>query len=445
MVDALILGGGPSGGTVALGLRRLGYSVTVVTQARPFEALEGISERVVAGLRGAGFHHALSAIPEPTSRQALWNGEHTQANTERLIHRPTLDRGILLDLEDSGVQVIPGHVGRVAKSPQGYQVDIQSGTDHRRLTAGFLVEARGRRAPSQGRSRMRGAETVALLQVWQGPPLSPASAVESFAQGWAWMAASEGGQRYLQTTLDAAQPTLPAREQLGEFLRQRLAGLACAQAFLTGAHPIGAVVARASTAILQQESVGEDWIRVGDAAMAVDPLSGNGIFQALSSALIAPAVINTLLGRPAQGALARAFYRQRLAHLFLRFARLGRDFYRLEQRWAAQSFWSARAAWPDDLPVHESPQQRPVEIAQRPVVNEGYIETQAVLITADQPLGVWQVAGIAMAPLVEQLRQEPLSRGASPQQQLCRRWSMSPAQARQVLAWLGQYRLLNGG
>jgi len=42
----------------------------------------------------------------------------------------------------------------------------------------------------------------------------------------------------------------------------------------------------------------------------VDPLSGNGIFQSLSSALVAPAVINTLLRQPDSADLARRFYQR---------------------------------------------------------------------------------------------------------------------------------------
>ena len=55
----IILGAGPAGGAVALGLIRLGYEVIVVGQPRPFDAVEGISERVVEGLKGAGFKRAL--------------------------------------------------------------------------------------------------------------------------------------------------------------------------------------------------------------------------------------------------------------------------------------------------------------------------------------------------------------------------------------------------
>ncbi|MEZ5592751.1 MAG: tryptophan 7-halogenase [Gammaproteobacteria bacterium] len=437
-----VLGGGPAGGTVALGLARLGYSVTLATRPRPFDALEGISERVLAGLRGAGFQHALHAIPEPTPRYAHWNGVSNQANTERLVQRASLDRAIQQDLEAGGVQVLSGRVQRVNQSEQGYQIDITGNGAGWQLNAEVLIEARGRRAPSSGSARLHGPATVSLLQRWQGPPLQDRSAVQSFADGWAWMAAKADGYRYLQLTLDTEKQSLPPRQELARLCWERLQQLESAQVFLAGAHPAGPVVARASTPLLNREAVGENWIRVGDAAMAVDPLSGNGIFQSLSSALLAPVVINTLLNKPSQKELAQAFYNQRLEHLFLRFARLGRDFYRMEERWPERDFWSIRAAWPDKRPTHAAPDYSPPRVEQRAVVCDGYIEARPVVITAEQPLGVWQVAGIKIAPLVEQLRHQPLNRQDNPAAQLRRRWPMSARQAAYLVDWLHQHRLL---
>ena len=81
-------------------------------------------------------------------------------------------------------------------------------------------------------------------------------------------------------------------------------------------------------------------------------LSGHGVFEALASATAAVPVVTTLLRRPADAALARAFYEERVEQAFLRFARIARDFYRLEERWQEAAFWQARRRWPDDLPAH---------------------------------------------------------------------------------------------
>ena len=64
---------------------------------------------------------------------------------------------------------------------------------------------------------------------------------------------------------------------------------------------------------------------IGDASAAMDPLSGHGMFWAVSSALAAAAVRRTLAaGRDAAGdTLARRFLGQRATDLFLRQARIG--------------------------------------------------------------------------------------------------------------------------
>ena len=187
------------------------------------------------------------------------------------------------------------------------------------------------------------------------------------------------------------------------------------------------VHARSSTAILAGECVGQDWIRVGDAAMAVDPLSGNGIFQSLSSALQAPVVINTLLRRPERAGLARQFHQQRIEQLFLRFARIGRDFYGQEQGRVGQPFWARRQGWPDMQALHVAADWSAVRVERRPVLRDGLVDEAEVVVTADQPLGVWHLQGVELAPVVRGLRsgrplEAVLSGLPGEQQRMVRRW-----------------------
>jgi hypothetical protein len=270
------------------------------------------------------------------------------------------------------------------------------------LEASFFVEARGRSAPRAAVSRVRGPETVSLMQAWQGAAGGSATRVFAFRDGWAWLARAPDGLLYTQLMLAADAEGLPKREGLADYVRERLRVLPDAADWLWGAEPCGEPVARASTAVLHSPVAERDRLRVGDAAMAVDPLSGNGIFQALSSATVAPAVINTLLREPERAELALGFYRERIAHLFLRFARIGRDFYRGETRWPEHPFWSERAAWPDAEPAHPVA-PRVLGEALRPVVERGFIRERAVLLTSEQPLGVWRVQGVEIAPLLRAL------------------------------------------
>ncbi|MBB3272715.1 flavin-dependent dehydrogenase [Pseudomonas sp. OG7] len=393
----VVLGAGPAGAATAIGLRRLGYSVTVVSEWRRFAAVEGVSQRVLEGLRHAGLGGALSRAAMPATRQVHWNGQHLQMNQEFLLDRQRFDRALRDGLQRAGVSVVEGRVREV----------VHEGSHHVRLDDGqvlmadFLVEARGRQAPLAP-DRLRGPETVSLLNVWQGSPGAPASAVESLEDGWAWMARLEDGRCYWQVTLDAAG--LPGKAALGDYcVARRACSALVAELFDARARVPAQVHARSSTAILAGECVGQDWIRVGDAAMAVDPLSGNGIFQSLSSALQAPVVINTLLRKPERAALARQFHQQRVEQLFLRFARIGRDFYGQEQGRAGQPFWARRQGWPDAQPLHAPADWSAVRVERRPVLRDGWVDEAEVVVTADQPLGVWHLQGVELAPIVQRL------------------------------------------
>lgn len=393
----VVLGAGPAGAATAIGLRRLGYSVAVVSEWRRFAAVEGVSQRVLEGLRHAGLGGALSQAAMPATRQVHWNGQHLQMNQEFLLDRQRFDRVLRDDLQRAGVSVVEGRVREVMHEG-GHHVRLDDGQV---LMADFLVEARGRQAPLAP-DRLRGPETVSLLNVWQGSPGAPASAVESLEDGWAWMARLEDGRCYWQVTLDAAG--LPGKAGLAEYCVARRACSALVAELFDGQALVPAQVhARSSTAILAGECVGQDWIRVGDAAMAVDPLSGNGIFQSLSSALQAPVVINTLLRKPERAGLARQFHQQRVEQLFLRFARIGRDFYGQEQGRAGQPFWARRQGWPDAQPLHVPADWSAVRVERRPVLRDGWVDEAKVVVTADQPLGVWHLQGVELAPIVQRL------------------------------------------
>ncbi len=197
-----------------IGLRRLGYAVTVVSQWRRFAAVEGVSQRVLEGLGNAGLGGALSQAAMPATRQVHWNGQQLHMNQEFLLDRQRFDRALREDLLRAGVSVVEGRVREVVHEG-GHQVRLDDGQV---LIADFLVEARGRQAPLTP-DRLRGPETVSLLNVWQGSAGAPASAVESLEDGWAWMARLEDGRCYWQVTQDASG--LPSKAGLADYCAAR--------------------------------------------------------------------------------------------------------------------------------------------------------------------------------------------------------------------------------
>jgi flavin-dependent dehydrogenase len=429
--EIAVLGAGPAGTATALGLAGLGYSVVVVAPpaARARPQRESLSLRVVAALRSLGLEAALATLEPPGARLVRWAGDERALPGEAAVERSAFDAGLLADLTRLGVRVLRDEVTSLGGGADGARIALASGGA---LWVRLAVEARGRTAPSGG-ARERGPATVCIVQRWRGDATGCArTAVASLDSGWAWLADDGRGGFTTQLALDARAAA--PRGELAAHSEEALRGDRWLREQLSGAAPEGAPFARTATPVLDGALATGAVLRVGDAALAVDPLSGNGIFQALSTALVAPAVVNTLLRRPERADLARAFAVARARDLFLRFARVSQDFYARGAARHGGPFWQARAVWP---PAERGPSPAPTgppAIARRPVVCDGWIEEREVVVTAARPLGTWRVAGVELAPLVRAAQRDP----AAEAQALA---ALSERERAPVRAWLRAHGL----
>ena len=422
-----VLGAGPAGAAAALGLAALGYDVCVVAQPRARAGRESFSARVVAALHALGVEEALAALSAPCARAVHWAGDARALAGEAQVERAAFDAGLAAALARRGVRVLRGEVQRVSADASGARIALASGEV---VETSFVIEARGRAAPASG-ARERGPETTCVVLSWRVPVREPRIAVASLANGWAWCA--DDGHGALTTQLARGAREAPARAELAARSEAALRAHPLCTELLRDAAPSGEPFARAATPVFDAGLVRERMLRVGDAALAVDPLSGNGVFQALSTAQVAPAVVNTLLRRPEHGALAREFYIARARDIFLRFARVSRDFYAAGAAHHGGAFWEARAQWPDAEPAHASGGK--LELALRPVVCDGWIEPREVALTAARPLGTWQIAGVEIAPLVRAIQRGGVAAEAHALAAL-----PEPARA-PLLAWLRAHRV----
>ena len=355
--------------------------------------VEGLSERVLRALEASGCRRALAAVGPAVRREASWNGVTTAANQEWVVGRERFDAALLEDAAAAGVEVVAARITRIERTGDGWQAQTSDG---QRWAGGCLVEARGRRAPGR---RMRGPAATALGRLFEGVPTQPGTAVAGCRGGWALYASTGHGAAALQIVLSSAQP-LPKRPGLPALFEALLEEVGPARDWLGGGRAVGEISARHADTSRADASIEDGLIRVGDAALALDPLSGHGVFEAIASATAAAPVINTVLRRPDDAALAQAFYEERVRLSFERFARIGRDFYRLEGRWREAPFWHARRNWPDDRPAHPPPSASVPQIRTMPVVEDGFVVAREVIVTADHPRGVFQVDGVPVAKLL---------------------------------------------
>ena len=398
--DIVIIGAGPGGSVAAIALAQRGYRVTLLQRPRPYPALEGLAERAVAGLRHIGCERALASLNEQAVRQACWGGQSFRGNLEWLVDRQRFDQALLQDARAAGIEVPQAGLTGFERAGKGWRLHL---ADTKEFTAEFIVDARGRAAPQE--DIIRGPATTALSQRWHLSRQSLAQTlIQPYAEGWAWLALSGQGWGILQMFLSTEQKKLPPKAKLTDYYQGILANLPLIQQELDGAAPEGPVYARFAQPQYNQPIIADGYARVGDAAFSIDPLSGHGVYFAIGGALAAAAAVHTILSKPENTQTAEQFYRERIADDFWRMARIGRDFYQHEQSWPESPFWRERQKWPDQQPAHAEPSRFKPSIEKRPVNADGLIELRDVIVCADHPRGIWQVAGIELVSLLRCLQ-----------------------------------------
>jgi flavin-dependent dehydrogenase len=97
-------------------------------------------------------------------------------------------------------------------------------------------------------------------------------------------------------------------------------------------------ITSANTTFLES-SVGENWLACGDSAQTYDPLSSQGIAQALQSGIeAAQSVIESLSGSK----VAQHFYELARRSRYREYLKQRNAYYSLEKRWTSVEFWSRR-------------------------------------------------------------------------------------------------------
>ena len=413
----VIMGGGPAAVFTACGLVDLGLEVVMITRPRPFPAWEGISERALNTLKHFGFRQTVASVGPMVAREAHWNGVSQLQNREYILNRQMFDRALLQDARTKGVTVIDGRVDQVDRAPGGWQVSYGTASGSATLTTDFLVEGRGResklgRKLTTGPEKQKGGHTTApattaLLKSYHVSPDRVAmTSVASFAKGWAWYLRDGKGTAILQIFISSEKGELPAKSGLEAHFADLVSQLPEGEAWLRGAETFtDPVSVRTAAAQKTMPCGGNDFLVVGDGALALDPLSGNGIFYAIGSGLSAGPVINTLRHKSENADLALQFYQERIELAFEGGCLMGREFYAAEERWPTAPFWQARSSWPVGAgSSHPDPLSSPAEICWKPVVRDGYIERQEVIVTADHPRGVWQLDSIPLVGLLNLIR-----------------------------------------
>jgi flavin-dependent dehydrogenase len=448
--DVCVIGGGPAGSCVAARLAELGHRVRLVERSvfpRPHigESLPPSITTVldvldVRGLvEGAGFLRPTGAIVRWSQQDAV---RSQRGEPGFQVDRAKFDHLLLRHAMARGVDVIqPATARRPTRVSGGWGVQIDG---HGELRCKILVDASGKRSGLSARPRRVSAPTAALFGYWRNVPmLGPETRVEAGEDVWYWGAPLPDGTVNAVAFIDMERCQRLGRARADHY-RATLARSTLLSHCLAGELIDGRVQICDASSYLDDEPARDGWLKIGEAAMSIDPLSSQGVQAAMMSAFQAAAVAHTMLTRPDDAGLAQQFLRDRVAESAERHGAFARDMY--AERAEQGRFWRERADHgaprdgsalpqlvsepiPLDRALRLSPDAALVDV---PTL-EGHHITRHRAVThpsLDRPVAF--VGGVAIAPLCAGLK-----RACSPSA-IAEAWSaeLPPRVCRDLLHWL---------
>ena len=106
----IIIGAGIAGCTSAIGLKKLGFDVTIIYKNRPFIAYEGFSEKTKEGLISQECINTSKLLAKQSLRNSNWANSSNQVNYEYVVCRKDLDEALLNDVKEKDIKMIEAKV-----------------------------------------------------------------------------------------------------------------------------------------------------------------------------------------------------------------------------------------------------------------------------------------------------------------------------------------------
>lgn len=293
MPDVLIAGGGPAGLAAAIALAERGVLVTLVDPSRRTSTSRGelLAHGAAQIVRRLGLGGVLRDSLSITDVVSCWGAAGLQSHGAHPglglhgwgLDRATLAKAMQARAHDLGVRLHTARATHCTHSESGWHITMQAQADSETRQADYVIDATGRPAHiarRQTANLFHGPALVAVLWQAAAPP-NAVMQTEATPEGWWYRVPHRTGSTTgFVTDPGTAKRIAAAPSAFLDSTRRKLSLVD-----LNGLSPSPWLM-DCRSAVLDQTS-GPGWLATGDAAAAFDPITSQGLFNALSAGFFA--------------------------------------------------------------------------------------------------------------------------------------------------------------
>ena len=350
--DAVIVGGGPAGAVAARGLSLCGKQVVLldasqITRQKIGESLPGAARPML---------NKLGLLPWVENSASLTNkgnlsswGDSRLRETDFIrdpygcgwhLDRQHFEQNLRHAAVDSGTFLLRARLSSLSENDEG--IHIQAGKFN--ISTQWMINACGNSpfvTDQLGVVRQKDAPLFAIYTWYRGDDPDTRSIVEAAPSGWWYTAGLPDNQRVLAffTLTEHAKILLRDKHHFISALKDTT--YISKQVIQENISTVQLHIIEATAGYLKQ-AVSSRWIAVGDAAVSFDPLSSQGIYNAIYTGLRGAEAVNAVLNNNDRSLLVQ--YDERIKSIRDAYRQEVSQYYRQEQRWSEHLFWKIHQA-----------------------------------------------------------------------------------------------------
>ena len=371
IVDVAIIGGGIAGCTAAIALSK-NYNVAVIEklaepQARIGECLAPAARRILKRLDLLDGIENIQDILEQKIKQthhgmqSYWGSHQVQVvdalrNPDGFgwqLNRKAFEIYLRAQTQNRGASCYWGYqLFQCQPINEGWLLTFMATEDHTQkmtIQSKFVIDASGRQshfARKIGIQRTIEDKLIAAWATMSNEEVSKLSTITAAENGWWYSAPLPNKQRVLafQTDSDLMERNhLKTKEAFLELANTNPQVQNILSKNKQSIHYHGIVAANSSRL---NQVTGSQWAALGDAALSFDPLSSQGMFNAMASAIQLTDLMEKLelLSKPNQDIQIQfqQIYSVQINQIWIHYLKHKKIFYEQEQRWKHSEFWQRR-------------------------------------------------------------------------------------------------------